>query len=328
MLNRFYIAATQTLLRHDAVIDKLIGDEVMAFFVRGISGPQYRRRAVQAGMDLLTAVGYGRDEEPWLELGVAVNAGVAYVGNVGGPVMDFTALGDPVNVTARMQQHAAGGELLVASGVADRADGDNAAAHFEAAGARTTDRRLCPRNMRRLPQILGQATGCCRRTAVWMGRSASILMPSSSPVPLMAPTMIVVRCATNSSGAIRRGLSSLAPNHQSVADAAVPKIANAASSNAAGSSSMSSQLAAEHVGHRQGDVAALVDASHRGLGLLGEPALHQEAHHVGVLSTSSTYCSTPRPTISRAESLVDVDRRDDRRPQHVAHPLADRLEQV
>jgi adenylate cyclase len=104
LLNRFYIAATRTLLRHDAVIDKLIGDEIMAFFVRGISGPQYRRRAVSAGVELLNAVGYGSDEGPWLELGVAVN---------------FTALGDPVNVAARMQQHAAGGELLVASGVAD-----------------------------------------------------------------------------------------------------------------------------------------------------------------------------------------------------------------
>ncbi len=119
LLNRFYIAATQTLLRHDAVIDKLIGDEIMAFFVRGISGPQYRRRAVLAGAELLKAVGYGSDEGPWLRLGVAVNAGVAYVGNVGGAVVDFTALGDPVNVSARMQQHAAGGELLVASGVAD-----------------------------------------------------------------------------------------------------------------------------------------------------------------------------------------------------------------
>ena len=46
LLNRFYNAATQTLLWHDAVIDKLIGDEVMAFFVRVISGPQYRRRTV------------------------------------------------------------------------------------------------------------------------------------------------------------------------------------------------------------------------------------------------------------------------------------------
>jgi adenylate cyclase len=119
LLNRFYIAATRTLLRHDAVIDKLIGDEVMAFFVRGISGPEYRSRAVQAGIDLLEAVGYGSDEGPWLELGVAVNAGVAFVGNVGGSVVDFTALGDPVNVSARMQQHAAGGELLVAAGVAD-----------------------------------------------------------------------------------------------------------------------------------------------------------------------------------------------------------------
>jgi adenylate cyclase len=119
LLNKFYVAATRTLLRHDAVIDKLIGDEVMAFFVRGISGPHYRRRAVQAGMELLEAVGYGSDEGPWLELGLAVNAGVAYVGNVGGAVVDFTALGDPVNASARMQQHAASGELLVASGVAD-----------------------------------------------------------------------------------------------------------------------------------------------------------------------------------------------------------------
>src|SRR6202022_225584 len=59
LLNRFYIVATRTLVRHDAVIDKLIGDEVMAFFVRGISGLEYRRRAVQAGFDLLRAVGDG-----------------------------------------------------------------------------------------------------------------------------------------------------------------------------------------------------------------------------------------------------------------------------
>jgi len=119
LLNRFYLAATRALLRHDAVIDKLIGDEVMAFFVRGISGPHYRRRAVEAGLELLRAVGYGASEGPWIGLGAAVNAGVAYVGNVGTAVVDFTALGDTVNVAARMQQHAAAGELLVADGVAD-----------------------------------------------------------------------------------------------------------------------------------------------------------------------------------------------------------------
>jgi adenylate cyclase len=119
VLNRFYVAATEVLLRHDAVVDKLIGDEVMAFFVRGISGPEYRRRSVAAARDLLRAVGYGTPSGPWLGLGVAVNAGVAYVGNVGSAVVDFTALGDPVNAAARMQEHAAAGEALVAEGVDD-----------------------------------------------------------------------------------------------------------------------------------------------------------------------------------------------------------------
>jgi adenylate cyclase len=83
LLLRFYATASRTLLRHDAIIDKLIGDEVMAFFVAGVTGERYRRRAVEAGVELLRAVGYGSAGGAWLELGVAVNAGVAYVGNVG-----------------------------------------------------------------------------------------------------------------------------------------------------------------------------------------------------------------------------------------------------
>jgi adenylate cyclase len=118
LLRRFYASAEHVLFP-EAVIDKLIGDEVMAFFVRGISGPHYRDRAVRAGLDLLAAVGDAADGEPWLQVGVAVNAGTAFVGNVGEQVVDFTALGDTVNVCARMQGHAAGGELLVAAGVAD-----------------------------------------------------------------------------------------------------------------------------------------------------------------------------------------------------------------
>jgi adenylate cyclase len=53
-----------------------------------------------------------------LELGAVVNAGIAYVGNVGGAVVDFTAPGDTVNVAARTEQRALAGELLVADGVA------------------------------------------------------------------------------------------------------------------------------------------------------------------------------------------------------------------
>jgi adenylate cyclase len=120
LLNRFYGVATSVLLRHDAVVDKLIGDEVMALFIPGIAGEEYRARAVQAAVELLRGVGYGTPEGPWLEVGVGVNAGVAYVGNVGQEGMtDFTALGDPVNLAARLQAEAAGGQAVVAAELAD-----------------------------------------------------------------------------------------------------------------------------------------------------------------------------------------------------------------
>jgi adenylate cyclase len=113
LLNRFYTAATRALIRYDAIIDKLIGDEVMALFIPGISGPDYRIRATDAAFDLLRAVGYGAGE-PWLSVGVGLHAGPAYVGNVGAEGMvDFTALGDTVNVAAGLQQIAAPGEVIV-----------------------------------------------------------------------------------------------------------------------------------------------------------------------------------------------------------------------
>jgi adenylate cyclase len=64
------------------------------------------------------AVGYGTLGGPWLAVGAGVNAGHAYVGNVGlAGIADFTALGDAVNVAARLQAQAAGGEHVVAADV-------------------------------------------------------------------------------------------------------------------------------------------------------------------------------------------------------------------
>jgi adenylate cyclase len=108
-LNRFYAKATDVLIHHDGVVDKLIGDEVMALFIPGVAGPEYRRKAALAALDLAAAV---HD----LPVGVAANAGIAFVGNVGsGTVLDFTALGDAVNIGARLQSHASSGEVVLAA---------------------------------------------------------------------------------------------------------------------------------------------------------------------------------------------------------------------
>ena len=64
--------------------------------------------------DLLTAVGFGSSQEPWLQLGIGLDVGRAFVGNVGaGDVKDFTALGDVVNTAARLQSSADAGQIVL-----------------------------------------------------------------------------------------------------------------------------------------------------------------------------------------------------------------------
>ncbi len=113
-LNKFYATATNVLIRHDAIVDKLIGDQVMALFIPGIAGPRYREEAAVVAVELLDA----NERAGGPPLGAGVAAGTAFVGNVGSEhLVDFTALGDPVNIAARVQAQAATGEVLVVSDV-------------------------------------------------------------------------------------------------------------------------------------------------------------------------------------------------------------------
>lgn len=116
LMNRFYQAATDVLIRTDAVIDKLVGDEVIGLYLPLFTGPNHARPAVLAAQELLLATGHGEEGGPWLPIGIGVHTGVAFVGTVGGAedtVSDITALGDNVNVTARLASVAAPGEALI-----------------------------------------------------------------------------------------------------------------------------------------------------------------------------------------------------------------------
>jgi adenylate cyclase len=117
LMNRFYAMATDVLVRHDAVIDKLMGDEVMALFIPSWT-PGATSHMLQAAEDLLCGVRCGPDEEAWLPVGVGLDYGVASVGNVGsGEVKDFTAIGDVVNTAERLQQCAKAGQLVMSERV-------------------------------------------------------------------------------------------------------------------------------------------------------------------------------------------------------------------
>jgi adenylate cyclase len=127
LIERFYETAARVLFAHDAVLDKFVGDEVVAIFIPALNGELHAERAVATGQALLEATGHGTADGPWVPLGIGVHSGVAFVGAVGdAPSTALTALGDVVNVAARLASAAGPGELLVTEPAA-------VAAHLESA---------------------------------------------------------------------------------------------------------------------------------------------------------------------------------------------------
>ena len=115
MIDRFYGAATDVLIKSNALIDKLAGDQVSGYFVKGMTGPGFSITAIQAAQELLRAAGYGSAAGPWIPVGVGVHTGEAFMGSVGSAsgIAAFTALGDSVNIAARLGSNAGPGEILV-----------------------------------------------------------------------------------------------------------------------------------------------------------------------------------------------------------------------
>src|SRR5690348_4854937 len=82
LLNRFYAAASTVLMR-SALIDKFVGDQVMALYLPQLLREHWEDELVIDARDLLAPVGYGTAPRPWLQLGIGLDIGRAYVGNVG-----------------------------------------------------------------------------------------------------------------------------------------------------------------------------------------------------------------------------------------------------
>lgn len=115
LINRFYVAGTEVLTHSDALIERLVGDQLIGLYVPGFAGPEHAHKAVEAGKALLQRLGYGQPDGPWLSAGVGIHTGMAFVGAVGSAdgLTNITALGDAVNVAARLSSTAGPGEILV-----------------------------------------------------------------------------------------------------------------------------------------------------------------------------------------------------------------------
>jgi adenylate cyclase len=122
LMGRFYNTATEVLVDHDGIVDKFVGDEIIGIFVPSMASAQHAARAIDAARTLLAETGVGSPTGPWVPIGIGVNTGVAYVGSIGDSSdTEMTAMGDVVNVTARLASVAGAGEVLVTAAAAEAA---------------------------------------------------------------------------------------------------------------------------------------------------------------------------------------------------------------
>ena len=119
LLDRFYTAACAVVVRYDGMIDKFVGDGIVAFFYPLLAGDEHAASAVKAARHILRVTGHEDPGGPWVPVGVGVHSGRAWVGAVGeGSLIELTAIGDAVNVAARLGAAAETGEVLVSADTA------------------------------------------------------------------------------------------------------------------------------------------------------------------------------------------------------------------
>lgn len=115
ILNHYLALAAQAMENEEGTLDKFMGDSVMAFFNAPVPQDDHVLRAVRAALSIRQACEAEKQASPVaLEFGIGIHCGEALVGNIGTVhFMNYTAVGEAVNLAKRLQELAEGGQILI-----------------------------------------------------------------------------------------------------------------------------------------------------------------------------------------------------------------------
>ena len=119
LLNDFYNLMIETTFKHDGTLDKFLGDAVMAVFGAPLAHPDHSARAIRTALAMQEGIvglneRRARDGKEPIAVGIGVSAGEAVAGTVGTEDrMEYTVIGDSVNLAARLESNAKPGQILI-----------------------------------------------------------------------------------------------------------------------------------------------------------------------------------------------------------------------
>jgi adenylate cyclase len=113
VVNDYLALATENVITHGGVLDKFMGDAVMALYNSPLDQPDHALRAVSTAFALRESFAHRRTQ-PVLHCGFGISTGEAVVGNIGSEaLMNYTAIGDAVNLAFRLQEQAQADQILM-----------------------------------------------------------------------------------------------------------------------------------------------------------------------------------------------------------------------
>jgi class 3 adenylate cyclase len=119
ILNQYHQLVVEVVQQHQGTVDKFLGDGVMVLYNTPLPTPEHAFRAVATALDIRQRLaGFHQRLEPEHRLAInfGIHTGPAVVGNVGtARIMDFTAVGDTVNLAARLCEVAQGSQILISN---------------------------------------------------------------------------------------------------------------------------------------------------------------------------------------------------------------------
>ena len=117
ILNHHFDLSAKAILDQEGTLDKFMGDAIMAFFNAPLSQPDHMLRAARAAVSMQRAIAEEHTRLPQaarMSFGIGIAGGDAVVGNIGTRrSMNYTVIGDCVNLARRLQENAKGGQILV-----------------------------------------------------------------------------------------------------------------------------------------------------------------------------------------------------------------------